>query len=67
MPAQVQDNVIMQNDAEGILLGSNTYTPNPYAWPENVNVSFINNLVMGSQFDPFTIMSAGNVLVMNNR
>ncbi len=64
---QVRNNTIIQNEAEGLLLGANLLNYYPFNAFDNVNVSFISNSVAGSQDGPLTIMSAGNILVQNNR
>lgn len=64
---QVRNNIIVQNEAEGLLLGSNIVTYYPFNAIENVNVSFVNNTVVGSQAGPLIIESAGNILVQGNR
>ena len=62
---QVSNNVI-NTLSQGILLGWGNYALDlPYVYGNNINNSFINNQITGSQISPLTLTSALTASVVN--
>ena len=66
MPAVQVSNNVINTLSQGILLGWGNYALDlPYVYGNNINNSFTNNQITGSQISPLTLTSALTASVVN--